>query len=187
MTPRVLTGACTLLATVALTGCTNPDAPAGVPGQGAAGSTQGPQSAGEHTAPGAPSPASQTPASPSARPEQALSAFALRYVNWSYDTLEGEQQALAGMSVGAARLAERQAAAASQADAAIREGEIRNSGRVVSIARDLERPGVWVIVTREQTAGASRYEGLPAALHVTLARLAAVPGGYAVSEWLPQT
>ncbi len=46
---------------------------------------------------------------------------------------------------------------------------------------------MWVIVTREQTGGDTQYEGLPAAYHVTLAKLASVPGGYAVSEWLPQS
>ena len=46
---------------------------------------------------------------------------------------------------------------------------------------------MWTIVTREQTSGAGEYEGLPAAYHVTLAKLAAVGGGYAVSEWLPQS
>ena len=44
-----------------------------------------------------------------------------------------------------------------------------------------------MIVTREQTGGDTQYEGLPAAYHVTLAQLASVPGGYAVSEWLPQS
>jgi hypothetical protein len=45
---------------------------------------------------------------------------------------------------------------------------------------------MWVIVTREQTGGDTQYEGLPAAYHVTLAQLARVPDGYAVSQWLPQ-
>ena len=91
------------------------------------------------------------------------------------------------MSVGAARLAEQQAAASSEADTTIARGHIWNSGQIVSIATRPRRRGTWVIVTREQTGGDTEYEGLPAAYHVTLARLARVPGGYAVSEWLPQS
>jgi hypothetical protein len=44
-----------------------------------------------------------------------------------------------------------------------------------------------VIVTREQTGGDSQYEGLAAAYHVTIAKLASVPGGYAVEQWLPES
>ena len=91
------------------------------------------------------------------------------------------------MSVGAARLAEQQAAASSEADTTIARGRIWNSGQIVSIAADVSRPGTWDIVTREQTGGSTEYEGLPAAYHVTLAQLARVPGGFAVSEWLPQS
>ena len=56
-----------------------------------------------------------------------------------------------------------------------------------AIAADLGTPGEWVLVTREETGGDTQYEGLGASYHVTLARLASVPGGYAVQEWLPQT
>ncbi|HMH48155.1 MAG TPA: hypothetical protein VK538_10630, partial [Solirubrobacteraceae bacterium] len=90
------------------------------------------------------------------------------------------------MSVGAARLAEQQAAASSHGDTTIARGHIWNSGQIVSIANDRAETGAWAIVTREQTGGSTQYEGLPASYHVTIARLARVPGGYAVSEWLPQ-
>ena len=89
------------------------------------------------------------------------------------------------MSVAAARLAEQQAAASSRADTTITRGHIYNSGEILSIAPDASRPGTWVIVTREQTGGDTQYEGLPASYHVTLAQLAHVPGGYAVSQWSP--
>jgi hypothetical protein len=91
------------------------------------------------------------------------------------------------MSVGAARTAELQAAATSRADATLRAARIANRGTVVSIARDQTQAGAWVIVTHEQTSGAGNYEGLPPAYHVTVARLASAPGGYAVTEWLPQS
>ncbi len=62
-----------------------------------------------------------------------------------------------------------------------------NRGRVVSVAADEGASGVWVIVTREQTGGSGEYEALPAGYHVTLARLARVAGGWAVSGWEPQS
>ncbi len=120
-------------------------------------------------------------------PAAALSAFSRLYSNWTYRTLTSDQRRLAAMSVGAARLAERQAAASSEADTTIARGHIWNSGQIVSIAGDLAQPGTWAIVTREQTGGSTQYEGLPASYHVTLARLAHVPGGWAVTEWLPQS
>lgn len=113
--------------------------------------------------------------------------FATSYVNWSYSSLATTQRALAASAVGAARGAEQQAAASTHADPTISAGRIRNSGRVVSVAAERGQPGTWVIVTREQTSGSGSYEGLPASYHVTLAKLARVSGGYAVSEWLPQS
>jgi hypothetical protein len=175
---------CLLLATVTLAGCTNPDATIAV--QSTRSSTS-PQNVGEPAAPPPPSPAAQTPASVQPTPAKALIAFAELYVNWTYRTLTGDQRALAAMSVGAARLSERQAAASSQADTTISRGHIFNDGQVVSIARDLARPDTWVVVTREQTGGNTQYAGLPAAYHVTLAQLARVPGGYAVDLWSPQS
>ena len=70
-------------------------------------------------------------------PQAALTAFAELYVNWSYQTLTAQQRTLAAISVGAARLAEQQAAAASAADSTIAQGQIRNSGQVMSIAPEL--------------------------------------------------
>src|ERR1700683_200389 len=187
MTRRPLRGliaVCLLLGVLALAGCTNPDAP----------------SAGPHTPPPAPpknpahqpapapaSPTAQEPADVQPTPLAALTAFSRLYSNWTYRTLTSDQRALAGMSVGAARLAEQQAAASSEADTTIARGRIWNSGQIASIATDGSRPGTWAIVPREQTGGSTEYEGLPAAYHVTLARLARVPDGFAVSEWLPQS
>lgn len=186
MTRRPLRGlitVCLLLGAVALAGCSNPDAPSTGP---MTTSTSSPQNAGEPPAPAPASPASQAPVGVQSTPTAALTAFSRLYSNWTYRTLTSDQRALAGMSVGAARLAEQQAAASSGADTTIARGRIWNSGQIVSIAEDGTQPGTWVIVTREQTGGSGEYEGLPAAYHVTLARLARVPGGYAVSEWLPQ-
>ncbi len=175
---------CLLLAAVALAGCTNPDAPSAAQGTT---STASPQNSGEPPAPAPPSPAAQAPAGVQPTPSKALAAFAELYVNWSYRTLSADQRTLATISVAAARLAEQQAAASSQADTTITRGQIWNSGQIVSIAPNLARPDTWAIVTREQTGGDGQYEGLPAAYHVTLAQLARVPDGYAVSQWLPQS
>jgi hypothetical protein len=168
---------------VGLAGCSNPDAPRS---DSSARSTGSPANVGEPSAPPPVSPASQAPAGVQVTPTAALEAFSRLYSNWTYRTLTNNQRRLAAMAVGAARLAEQQAAASSQADTTIARGHIWNSGQIVSIAGDLARPGAWVIVTREQTGGSTQYEGLPASYHVTLARLARLPGGYAVSEWLPQ-
>lgn len=181
---RLQIAACLLTLVLALAGCSNPDAPAAGP---ATHSTRSPQSAGEPPAPAPTSPASQAPAEVQRTPTAALAAFARIYSNWTYRTLSGDQRRLAAMSVGSARLAEQQAVAASHADTTITQGHIWNRGQILSIAEDEAKPGTWAIVTREQTGGSAQYEGLPASYHVTLARLAHVSGGYAVSEWLPQS
>ena len=175
---------CLLLAVVALAGCTNPDVPSAVQDST---STASPQNPGEPPAPAPPAPAAQAPAGVQPTPSGALAAFAQLYTNWTYRTLSSNQRTLAAMSVGAARLAEQQAAASSRADTTIARGHIFNRSQIVSIARDLQRADAWVIVTREQTGGDTQYEGLPATYHVTLAQLARVPGGYAVGQWLPQS
>jgi hypothetical protein len=174
---------CTLLLAALFGGCANPDA------QRATGArTPGtPQNEGEPAAPAPASPQSQQPAAIQPTPERALSAFARLYVNWSYRTLSKHQRSLAAISVAAARLSEREAATRSADDAAITRGQIHNSGQVVCVGRALDRSGWWVIVTREQTRGGADYAGLPAAYHVTLARLAEIGGGYAVEQWLPQS
>jgi hypothetical protein len=166
-----------------LAGCGNPDLES---------SKQGPapapvQNAGEPRAPAPPSARQQRPAAVRASPQAALSAFAELYVNWSYRTLAEHQRSLAQMSVGAARLSEQEAAARTAADSTIVRGQIYNRGQVVVLGRDQTHSGWWVIVTREQTRGSSQYAGLPAAYHVTRARLAQVDGGFVVEQWLPQS
>jgi hypothetical protein len=182
-TVKRLIPVCLLLA-VALAGCTNPDAPSAVQGTTQAASPQNP---GEPPAPAPPTPSTQAPAGLQPTPAKAIAAFSQLYTNWTYRTLNSNQRTLAAMSVGAARLAEQQAAASSQTDTTITRGHVYNSGQIVSIAPDVSRPGTWVIVTREQTGGDTQYEGLPASYHVTLAQLARVPGGFAIELWLPQT
>jgi hypothetical protein len=166
-----------------LVGCSNPDLPSA---NSTATSAASPGNAGEPTPSPPPSPASQAPFGVLTTPQRALAAYATRYVNWSYHTLTAHQNALARSSVGAARLSEQQAAAQSHNDTAITRGRVWNRGQPITISQDLAQSGTWVVVTREQTGGNTEYQGLPASYHVTLAKLAAVPGGYAVEQWLPQ-
>lgn len=181
---RQLSGlACLLAVAGTLAGCSNPDAPTA--------STARPSSAaGSPGEPPPPRPAptgSQRPADVQSTPRAALAVFAGAYINWTYRTLPTIQKHLAAISVGQARVTEKQAAASSTGDLPLQRGHVRNHGRIVSIARDRTRHGWWVIVTREQTGGSGEYEGLPAAYHVTLARPVHVKGGYAVEIWAPQS
>jgi hypothetical protein len=179
--PRIVLLACLSGLLVALAGCRNPDAPVAETSTLAS-----PQNAGEPRAEPPPAPAAQAPFGVQPTPQRALAQYAVRYVNWSYGTLTSDQRALAGMSVGAARLSEQQAAARTQADRTISRGRIWNHGTVIAASEDQAAPGMWLVVTLERTGGNSEYQGLPASYHVTLARLARMPGGWAVSEWLPR-
>ena len=124
---------------------------------------------------------------PQATPQGAIVRFAEVYANWSYLTLARDQALLASMSVGAARLAERQAAASTRADRTLARARISNRGSVLSVSADLARHGWWVVVTREQTFGGGEYEGLAASDHVVLARAVRVHDRWAVSQWLAQS
>ncbi len=147
----------------------------------------GVENAGEPPAP-SPRPAgAQAPIHVQGTPQAALLQFASRYSNWSYRTLAREQVALASMSVGGARLSELKAATSTRADSTLARSQISNSGTVLSVSADLARSGWWVLVTREHTSGGGEYAGLAPGYHVTLARLASVPGGWVVSQWLPQS
>lgn len=175
--------ACLLLLAGALAGCSNPDAPSAATSQPAG----TPASPGEPSTPRPATPARQSPIDVQHTPQAALSRFAETYINWTYRTLAADQKHLAAISVGQARLSEQQAAASSKSDLPLQRGHVWNHGRVVSIARDRQRTGWWVVVTLERTGGSGEYAGLPAAFHVTLARLARLNHGYAVETWSPQT
>lgn len=166
----------------ALCGCTNPDATVTT----LSASRPPVANVGEPSAAPPASPSSQAPAQVQRTPQTALRAFARLYIDWNYRTLTRQQQTLASISVGPARFAEEQAAASSHGDGTLSGGRIFNRGQVAVIGPSISDTGAWVVVTREQTGGDSQYEGLPASYHVTLARLARVQGGWAVSEWLPQ-
>ena len=120
-------------------------------------------------------------------PTAAIDHYAHLYSNWTARTLDATERALATMSLGSARANALQAAASYGRDAILLKSNVANTGAVVSIAPDVARPGVWVVVTSERTAGRGDYAGLPAQLHVTYAQVARTPNGYLVSLWSPQT
>ena len=144
------------------------------------------QNPGEPPAPPPPTAQRQTPRAPAATPQQAIRQFALLYVNWTWRTLPSHLRQLAAISVGAARLAEQQAAAAAGRDSEIAATHVYNRGQIASIASSQTQPGEWVILTREQTGGNAQYDGLQPSWHVTLAKLVRLPSGYSISQWLPQ-
>ncbi len=145
------------------------------------------QNPGELPAPPAPSASSQAPTNVQNTPERAIAQFATLYMNWTWRTLAAHERELAALSVGPARLSEQQAAAAAVGDSTIAQSRVVNSGQIISIAPSRTNTKQWVVVTREQTAGNSQYDGLQASYHVTLAELAQLNnGGWTVSQWLPQ-
>ena len=185
---RLLAAIAAAAATLAVSGCgiSNPYTATSTTSPSTSSSSSSPANPGELPAPPPPTAASQAPADVKATPQAALRQFAQLYINWTYRTLVADQRTLAAISVAPARLSEQQAAASSAADSTITRGQIVNTGRLVSLSPSLTVPGQWVLVTRESTGGNPAYDGLQAAYHVTLATLAHVPGGYAISQWQPQ-
>lgn len=182
--PRTLTGyGCVLMAVFALAGCTNPDEQRP---SNAATTQRGPGNAGEPQAPPPTNPSSEATKGATVSPVAALETFAWSYVNWNYHDIVSTRRKLASLSVGSARLAELQALAANAHDTTLARAHIANSGTIVGITSDRQRAETWIVVTLEKTTGNSEYQELAPRYHVTLAKVVAVHGGYAVSEWLPQ-
>jgi hypothetical protein len=124
----------------------------------------------------------------SATPRAAVLRYTNLYINWRAGQLIANQRKLAQISIGAARLQARQAAASASADTQLTTDHVSNTGQIVS-ADPGSGPatGKWVIVTSEKTIGTGDYQGLPAAIHVTYATVTHVQSGWVVSQWSPQT
>jgi hypothetical protein len=114
--------------------------------------------------------------------------YALVYTNWKASSLAANEQVLASMAVGAARLAAQQTAASESATAALAADRVRNKGAVLAITPG-QGParGRWIVVTQEQTIGTGPYAGLPSSIHVTLARVAQLRRWWVVSDWSPSS
>ncbi len=129
-----------------------------------------------------------TPSSLAPSPQTALLRYALLYTNWQAASLPALERRLASLAVGAARLSAEQAGASRSAAATLAADHVQNTGVVLSIAagRGPAR-GQWIVVTQEQSTGTGPYAGLPATLHVTLARTERVNRSWVISEWSPRT
>jgi hypothetical protein len=129
-----------------------------------------------------------SPTAGSPTPRAAVLRYTHLYVNWSSGQLVARQLKLAEISIGAAKLQAKQAAASTTADTQLTADHVTNHGQIVS-----DQPGSgpaagkWVIVTTEKTVGAGDYQGLPAAVHVTYATVTHLSSGWVISQWAPQS
>jgi len=162
----------------------------GAPGHGGAGAApvgDPPAERGGTIAGPQPQPAT-SPAAIESSPRAALQRYALLYVNWRASGLVARERALAQLATGAARLTAEQDAAAISGAAALAADRVENRGVVLAISPgEGTAKGSWVILTEERTFGEGPYAGLPASLHVTLARVRRAASGWRVCEWVPRS
>ena len=120
-------------------------------------------------------------------PQSALRRYAIAYTNWSASQLPARERQLAAMSIGDARLAIEATIAARSTTRPAPRDPVTDTGSVVAIAPGSGTAvGWWVVVTDERTLGEGVYSGLTPAMHVTLAHVTHLPGGWAVSAWEPE-
>jgi hypothetical protein len=182
-----------LLACLALAGCEDPYAEststAGESGRGDQ-RRQAVRPQGDERPPSA-RPAAEAPAFPKAPPQRSargvLEAFCSQWANWSWRTVERQQQRLARLATG--RLAAELAAEARQAklDRALRRDRLAVRGRLVAV--DLDPPatrGQAVCVTREREIQNGRGELGGGRHRVYLATLDRGRQAWGVSKWEPQ-
>jgi hypothetical protein len=116
----------------------------------------------------------------------ALETFCSQWANWSWRTIDRQQQRLAGLAT--ATLAEQLAAQARQGrlDGALRRDRLGVRGQVVAVELEpAASPGRAVCVTREQEVQDGRGE-LGGHHRVYLATLDQTALGWGVSRWEPQ-
>jgi hypothetical protein len=116
-----------------------------------------------------------------------LKAFCWRWANWSWRTIEHQQQRLASLATG--RLAAQLAAEARQAklDRALRRDRLAMRGHLVAVALDPPaRPGRAVCVTREREIQNGRGELGGGRHRVYLATLDRDIQAWGVTAWEPQ-
>jgi hypothetical protein len=142
-----------------------------------------------HEYPSPPAPR-QSAIGESASAVRAVDAFATAYVNWTAQTVAGDERALAARSVGQARSTMALAAAQTAQDYELQRGGIANAGTVEATARLVGSRDRYVVVTRELTTATntSAYQGLRPAWHLAIATVTQLaPGRWVVSGWQPES
>jgi hypothetical protein len=136
-------------------------------------------------------PAAETPGFPKAPPRLSaralLEAFCWQWANWSWRTIEHQQQRLARLATGP--LAAQLAAEARQAklDRALRRDRLAVRGRLVAVDLDPPGGGGWAVcVTREREIQNGRGELAGGRHRVYLATLDRDRQAWGVSAWEPQ-
>jgi hypothetical protein len=182
-----------LLACLALAGCDDPytqGEPDADDSPGREERRQAERPRGDELPPPAP-PAGAAPAFPEAPRRRSaravLEAFCRQWGNWSWRTIERQQQRLAGLATG--QLAAELAAEARQAklDRALRRDRLAMCGHLVAVDLDPPAsPGRAVCVTREREIQNGRAELGGGRHRVYLATLDRDRQAWGVSAWEPQ-
>jgi len=123
-------------------------------------------------------------------PEEAVDAFATRYINWNARDVSMQLRTLARVSVGQARSAMTQAASGTASDYELKQGGIANSGQVEAIATVAGARDQYAVVTRERTTATNsdEYQGLAPEWHLALATVTRTSGGlWVLSDWQPES
>ena len=121
---------------------------------------------------------------------QAVSVFAVTYINWTAATVSARLQALAEVSLGQAHSVMLLAASETARDYELRRSSVANHGTLEAVAPLPSAPHQYVVVTREETTSAigTQESGLAPAWHVTLAAVTRVAGGlWVLSRWQPES
>lgn len=171
----------------AIAGCQDPYA--GDRARSAAPATQGTEATpGDIDRPGppaGPAPVAATDPSPSAR--RAARVFAMRWVNWDWRSVAGQQRALARLALGDLSRALRADPSSARIDASLARDKPGSRGTVAAIelkASDMQAAGI--VVTHEQTYTDDRANLGGQRYRVYIVRLSREPHGWGVSAWEPQ-
>lgn len=171
----------------AMAGCQDPYA--GDRARSASPATQGTEATpGDVARPGPqadPAPVVATHSSPSAR--RAARLFAMRWVNWDWRSVAGQQRALARLTLGDLSRALRADASSARIDASLARDKPGSRGTVAAIElKATDRRAAGIVVTREQTYTDDRANLGGQRYRVYLIRLSREPRGWGVSAWEPQ-
>ena len=170
-----------------IAGCQDPYA--GDRARSAAPATQGTEATpGDIDRPGppaGPAPVAATHPSPSVR--RAARLFAMRWVNWDWRSVAGQQRALARLALGDLSRALLADASSARVDASLARDKPGSRGTVAAIElKASDRRAAGIVVTREQTYTDDRANLGGPRYRVYLIRLSSELHGWGVSAWEPQ-